>query len=228
MKVGLRTLPSTDPMPEPPPGGNPGAAGQFTLVRKIAKLVATTGEFVCIIRAISSTELRLQLLHPLPDAPRFALELPNGDCYFIEKQWESDREAGFRFSTQIEVGAFIFEACPFAKRPIRLRTVLPALISVKGTSGEAVIHDLSQEGARIEASLMPALYQRIRIDTEPVSAPIFATVHWKSQRHFGVLFERPFSLEELAAIAWSLHDPATSATGRARRFEVVHTTSDGA
>ena len=224
MNGGVRTVLPADPVPEFPHGGHPAAAERFTLVRRIAKLVTGTGEFVCVVCEISRTELTLRLFHPLPGEPRFALELPNGDCYFIEKLWERDREARFRFSTPIETAAFIFEASPFAKRQIRLRTVLPATISVPGSTGEAVIRDLSQDGARIEASLPPALYQRVRIDAEPCPSPIFATVHWKSRLQFGVLFERAFSLDELARMAWSLHDPVASAVARTRRFEVVRTT----
>ena len=223
MNGGVQTVLPAAPVPEFPHGGYPATTERFTLVRRIAKLVARTGEFVCVVCEISRTEVTLRLFHPLPGEPRFALELPNGDCYFIEKLWERDREARFRFSTPIDTAAFIFEASPFAKRQIRLRTVLPATLSFLGSTGEAVIRDLSQEGARIEASHPPALYQRVRIDAEPCSSPMFATVHWKSRLQFGVLFERPFSLEELARMAWSLHDPAISAVAGTRRFEVVRT-----
>ena len=228
MNMGIRSALPAEPILEAPLGASLCAAGRLTLVMRIAKLVGSTGEFVCVVCEISSTELKLRLLHPLPGEQRFALELPNGDCYFIEKLWERDREAGFRFSTPIEIDAFIFEASPFAKRQIRLRTALPAIISASDTTGEAIIRDLSQEGARIESSIPPAMYQRVRIDADRLCSPIFATVHWTGRVQFGVLFQRAFTLEELAGIAWSLHDPTDLDAGRPRRFEVVRSAPLGA
>lgn len=226
MRIGT-ALPA-DRIPAPPPDGDLCASGRFTSVMRVAKLVGSTGEFVCVVCEISRTELKLRLLHPLPGEARFALELPNGDCYFIEKVWERDREAGFRFSTPVEIRAFIHEATPYAKRQIRLRTALAATISAAGSIGEAVIRDLSQEGARIESNLPLGKFQRIRIDAEAIPSPIFASVHWTSQLEFGVLFQRAFKLEELAGIAWSLHDPADLGAARPRRFEVVRTTPQDA
>lgn len=224
MSIGSHPALRADYAQRPPIGEDPCASERFALVMRVAKLVGSTGEFICVICEISSAELKLRLLHPLPDEHRFALELPNGDFYFVEKMWERGKEAGFRFSAPIDIDAFISEASPFEKRQIRLRTALSARMSAADAVSEVVIRDLSQEGARIEASLPVALYQRIRLDADPISSPIFASVHWKSRLHFGVLFQRAFSLAELAQIAWSLHDPANSGGGRARRFEVVRST----
>jgi hypothetical protein len=193
---------------------------------RTAKLVGSTGEFVCVVCEISTTEVKLRLLHPPPAEPRLALELPNGDRYWIEKRWERDREAGFRFSTPIVIEPFLFEASPFAKRQIRLRTALSATVSIAepAKAGEALIRDLSQEGARIETTVPLAMYQRVRLDVDRLASPIFGNVHWTARSQSGVLFQRAFSLEELAGLVWSLHDPAPSGTEAVRRLEVVSAT----
>lgn len=67
-----------------------------------------------------------------------------------------------------------------------------------------------------------------RLDADRLCSPIFATVHWTGRVQFGVLFQRAFTLEELAGIAWSLHDPTDLDAGRPRRFEVVRSAPLGA
>ena len=210
----------------PSPCDEPFSSERFTLLMRVAKLVGTSAEFICIISELSTTEVGLRTFHRLPES-RFALELPNGEFYFVEKMWERDGEAGFRFSAAIDIDALICEASPYAKRQIRLRTNLAATLSIADSTSPIVIRDISQAGARLESATPLAMYQSLRIDAEPFAAPLFGKVHWASKQDHGVLFQSPFSLAELARIARSLHDPSTADTGNPRRFEVVRNTSTG-
>lgn len=178
-------------------------AERLTLMLRVAKIVGEHGELPCIIRDVSATGVRLRLFHPLADQARLALELANGDFYFIEKVWERGEEAGFRFSAQIDVQAFITEASPFSRRPVRLRSHVTATIASRGAVQPVILRDLSQNGARIESAAPLDFDQRLRIDA-PGLPTIEARVRWCSHPEYGAVFERTFRLDDFARMVAAL------------------------
>ncbi len=178
-------------------------AQRFTLLIRTAKLVGENGEFLCIIRDVSETGVRLRLFHALP-AGRMALELANGEVYFIECVWERDSHAGFRFSAPIDVHAFIAEVSPWPRRQLRLRVQVPAVVSVDGEGSATVVSDLSQNGARIESTRHLAVGQRVKLEAEGFP-PVMAKVAWRSSPDYGLAFEQVFTLEALAMLLGELH-----------------------
>lgn len=178
-------------------------AERLTLMLRVAKIVGDHGELPCIIRDVSATGVRLRLFHPLSDQARLALELANGDFYFVEKVWERGGEAGFRFSAPIDIPAFIAEASPYPRRPVRLRLRVPAVISSRGATHAASLRDLSQNGARIAAAAAFDFDQRLRIDT-PGLPTIEARVRWRSHAECGVVFEQTIRLDDFARMVAAL------------------------
>lgn len=178
-------------------------AQRFTLLIRSAKLVCESGEFVGIIRDVSETGLRLRLFHALPADARMALELANGEHYFIERVWERDSHAGFRFAAPIDVQAFIAEVSPYPRRQLRLRLQFPAIATADGQPGAATVHDLSQQGARIEAGRFLAVGQRVKLQADGFPA-VMAKVCWRSAPEYGLAFEQVFTLEALAVLAAEL------------------------
>lgn len=194
-------------------------AERLTLMLRVAKVVGEHAELPCIIRDVSATGVRLRLFQPLADE-RLALELSNGDLYFIEKVWERDGEAGFRFSCEIDVDAFIAEASPHPRRQVRLRTLVPATARSRGAIHLVTLRDLSQNGARIESTGPLEFDQPLRLDAPGVPT-IEARVRWCSHPEYGVVFERTFRLDEFAQMAAALppradHDIPSSIAGAAR------------
>ncbi len=175
-------------------------AQRFTLLIRTAKLVSDSGEFLCIIRDVSATGLRLRLFHQLPADGRMALELANGEIYFIERVWERDSHAGFRFATPIAVETFIAEVSPYPRRQPRLRVQFPAVLSSDGQASVATVRDLSPQGAGIETSRYLAIGQRVKLEGEGFPATI-AKVCWRSGADYGLVFEQVFTLEGLAVLA---------------------------
>ncbi len=178
-------------------------AQRFTLLIRTAKLVCESGEFLCVIRDVSATGVRLKLFHDLPADRHLALELANGEVYFIETVWERDGHAGFRFSAPIDVHAFIEEVSPYPRRQIRLRMHFPAVVSADGQATVATVRDLSQQGARIETSRHLAIGQRVKLEADGFP-PVMARVCWRSAPEFGLAFEQVFTLEELARLSAGL------------------------
>ena len=178
-------------------------AQRFTLLIRTAKLISETGEYLCIIRDVSETGVRLRLFHELPGEGRMALELANGEVYFIECVWERDSHAGFRFAAPIDVQAFIAEVSPYPRRQLRLRMQFPAVLSVDGQASEATVRDLSPQGARIETARHVALGQRLKLEGDGFGA-VDAKVCWRSGSEYGLAFEQVFTLEGLAVLAAEL------------------------
>lgn len=176
------------------------------MMMRAAKLAADEAETVCIIRDVSEHGVRLRLFHELPADARFELQLTNGDTFVAEKMWERDGEAGFKFTTPIDINKFIAEAGPYPKRQIRLRTKVPAVLTCDGISTPAVIRDLSQQGASIECPFKLALNQQIKIETEGMPV-LMATVRWRSHPNYGVSFQNFFRMDEFAKLSWGIRAP---------------------
>ena len=178
-------------------------AQRFTLLIRTAKLVSERSEFLCISRDVSETGLRLRLFHALPAQGRMAIELSNGEVYFIERVWERDDHAGFRFAAPIDVHAFINEVSPYPRRQVRLRMQLPATVSADGQTSAAKILDLSQAGIRIETDRYLAMHQQVRLQADGMPT-LFAKVCWRSGTGYGLVLQTSFQLEELAKLAGRL------------------------
>jgi hypothetical protein len=189
-----------------PSGAEQRGAERFALLIRTAKLVTEQGEFLCVVRDVSATGVRLKLFHPLPDVARMALEQANGDFHFIEKVWEADGHAGFRFSAPIDVHAFIAEASPWPRRPVRLRVRLPGLLHADGGACAVWLNDISQAGGRIECPRHIAVEQRVKLEVAGLP-PLIANVCWRSSPDYGLVFQQTFALADLARLTARLQQP---------------------
>jgi hypothetical protein len=176
---------------------------RFALLIRTAKLVCDTGEYLCIVRDISATGVRLRLFHPVPPAQSLRLELGNGDVYPIECVWEADAQAGFRFLEPVNVHIFMEEPSCWQRRPMRLRLRFPVRIIVDGSAAGAIVCNLSRTGALIETQRYLALGQKLHIEAASLP-PILASVCWRSGEQYGLSFRQTFTFEELARLAVDL------------------------
>lgn len=200
-----------EPCPEPilpredsvPAFADMRGAQRFALLIRAAKLVCDSGEFLCVVRDVSATGLRLKLFHPLPPGDRMAIELANGEFYLVEKVWERDGFAGFRFAAAIDVRDFIDEPSRWPRRPIRVKIAIPAVLRVDGTVLSARIADLSQHGARIVCDHHLAVEQRVKLEAAGLP-PLHANICWRSRPTYGLVFQQRFTLDQLALLTASL------------------------
>lgn len=176
------------------------AAPRFTLLIRSAKLIAGNCEYLCIIRDVSASGVRLRVFHAMPPRPQMTLELSSGERFLVERVWERDDHAGFRFSDPIDVHRFIAEASPYPKRALRLRMEFPAILTADRISLPAQVHDLSRQGARIETNQPLAIGQRVKLQAKGLPG-IIGNVCWRSTPAYGLVFQTTFTFEELAKIA---------------------------
>ena len=188
-----------------PPGGlEKRETPRYVLLLRPAKVVTQTGEYLCILRDVASKGVRLRLFHPLPSDAQMVLELSNGDRYEVEKIWERDDQAGFNFVHRAELAHLLEERSRFRKRQVRLRLELPGHVTAGGISSPAMLHDLSQQGGRIHASVPLAINQHVHIMAKGLP-PRDAKVRWRratpSGTEAGLVFEQTFRLDQLAKLA---------------------------
>ena len=102
---------------------------RFVLLLRPAKVLTSSGEYLCILRDVASKGVRLRLFHALPPDPFMTLELANGDRYEMEKVWEREEQACFNFVHRAELQHLLEERSRFRKRPVRARIELAARLN---------------------------------------------------------------------------------------------------
>lgn len=187
-------------------GADKRAAPRFTLLIRAAKLIADQGEFVCVIRDVSETGVSVRLFHRLPRCDTFELQMPGGEQYDIRSVWERGNKAGFEFTRPVQVAKLITEAGEYPKRGLRLGLCFPVTVSSLTHSGEAIVENLSQQGARIVCESLFAIDQNLRIDGQELNE-VRAKVRWRRNESYGVVFEDTSTLGEFARMAVRLQAP---------------------
>ena len=186
-------------------------APRFTLLIRAAKLVSSQGEFVCVIRDVSETGVSVRLFHAMPKADPLELHMPSGGVYELCPVWERDNEAGFEFTSPVDVQRLINEAGEYPKRGLRLGLCFPITLSTLTQKCEGVVENLSQQGARFECDGLFAIDQSLRVSS-PDGGSLFkevrAKVRWRRDRQYGVVFDDTFTLGDFARLAARLQAPS--------------------
>jgi hypothetical protein len=199
----LKWMQSKD-QPEPQPAFQEMRdAPRFSLVMRTAKLLCESGEYICIVRDISATGAKLRLFHDIPPDTHLYLELANGQRYAMERMWHDGDHVGFRFASPIVVSEFVEETSDHKRRPLRLGLQRSALLTGGGRDWRAMMVNLSQQGAGIEASGEIPVGQLVRFEV-PGLPLRFGHVCWRRKFAHGLAFQNAFRLDELARLAFDL------------------------
>jgi hypothetical protein len=190
------------------------AAPRSSLMCRTGKILCESGEYVCVVRDVSATGTKLKLFHEVPPDQHLFLELGNGDRYAMERVWAHEDHAGFRFSCTIDVARFVAEPSAFSRRPIRLKLQHSADVTVDGVASPAMLLDLSQQGARIEAGRQFALAQKLWLAVDGLPRR-FGCVRWRRGYAHGLVLQQSFTLDELARYAFALQPFAPAAAAAA-------------
>jgi len=181
-------------------------APRFTLLIRVAKLIADGREFLCILRDASATGFKARLFAPLPPHDELVMELGNGDRFPVELVWSRNDYAGFRFKDQVVVERLLDETQgQFPKRQVRLRVELDGLLHSGGETVRVGLHDISQQGASITSDKWLLMNELVRIETG-VTHPLYAKVRWRNHPRYGLIFEQTFKLDELGHLVVPLQD----------------------
>ena len=193
-------------------------AERFTLLVRAAKIIADGREYLCVMRDISATGVKLRMFHKLPQASRLELDIGNGEHHAMRLMWVHEDHAGFQFEHEIDVNTPIDDRnSPHPKRPIRLSIDKPLILHSGAVAHAAVLHNISQGGACVSCDHRLMVRQLVRMEVEGLEA-IFAKVCWRLHPRHGMVFERQLTLQELAATMLILHgEYSTDGEGAAAR-----------
>lgn len=187
-----------------PAGSDLRTASRIALMLRVGKLCMAQGEFLCVVRDASARGLKVKLFHDLPEHQDCTIELGTGDRYGIEHVWTADGHAGYRFiDGSIDLGALIDEAAPFPRRQLRLKLDRPISLEIAGVRHEASLRDISQHGVLIDHHERLPLGLAVKIES-PDMPPLEGRIRWRMSRSHGVVLQRSFKLDELAALALTL------------------------
>ncbi|WP_324828758.1 PilZ domain-containing protein [Qipengyuania zhejiangensis] len=187
-------------------GAEQRGAPRFTSLIRAAKMVCGQGEFVCVIRDVSSTGVSLRTFHKLPTDAEIALELQNGETYEMTQVRATGYEASYRFEKPIEVKRLIHENWTYPKRQLRLNLTLPLTVATLTQKANAFSVNLSQQGARIECDAVFAIDQSVRIESDQVPE-VRCKVRWRKDANYGLAFDNFFSLRDFALLAARVQCP---------------------
>lgn len=181
------------------PAGQPDQRGaqRYSLMLRAAKVMTPEGEWVCNVREVSATGLRLRFFHDLPEDRYLLIELANGDRYPIEVVWREDDMLGGRFGEAIDVSQFMAEPSPFPRRQLRVNLRCGALITAAGRDFRAQLLDISQQGARVDIGSQLDQLQTVRMEV-PGLPLRFGQVRWRDGFSHGLFFDQPMRLDEFA------------------------------
>jgi hypothetical protein len=220
----------TTPSSAMPSGLDLRQAARATLLIRSAKLICQSGEYVCLVRDVSASGVRLRLFHALPPETYFFLAMANGEIYPMENRWtqpdptatQSEAcQAGFRFAQPIDVDAFIEEAGDYPRRPIRLSLECHGQLFSDGRNTPMVLRNISQGGAQVETTTWLALHQTVRLVIDGLPER-FAQIRWRNRYDHGLAFDQAFRLDELATHARMLQPFVAQPSPAATEFTNQH------
>lgn len=203
---------SPAPLPEvaqsgPDERGDQRVAERFTLLIRNAKIAFPSGEFLCVIRDVSTTGLRIKIFHDLPDEHPEYLELATGERHKVSLIWNRDGQIGLRFTENQDVMRLIREDGPYPKRSLRIVLRLPAKLTVGREIAHATLLNISQYGANVECRERLAIEQQLVLSAS-VLPEVTGKVRWRKGDQYGLSFQEIFGIAELAVLVARLQRPA--------------------
>lgn len=187
-------------------GADQRSAKRFTSLIRAAKLICCHGEFVCVLRDVSTGGVRLRCFHDLPTDKDMALELGNGDIFEMQEVRREGREASFTFADPVPVERLINERWSYPRRQLRLNLALPLTVRTLAGKTEGITENFSQQGCRIECPAVYAIEQPVYVSSEKIPE-IRAKVRWRRGHNYGLVFDNTYSLRDFAMLAASLQCP---------------------
>lgn len=179
------------------PGSEQRTTARYTPLIRTAKITGTSGEFLCVVSDISSSGVSVRLFHALPRDKALKLEMSNGDSLALERVWEKEGRAGFRFAGDVDLSKILEGKGKWSKRPIRLNLDMPARLAGLTGRFDATIRNISMQGAQIECENRLAIDQRLRLSNTSLRE-IVTKVRWRKGNLYGLIFDDTFQFADLA------------------------------
>ena len=181
-------------------------APRFALVLRTARLLADGREYLCVLRDISASGVKIRLFHPLPRYEALELEFEDGLRHRMEVVWCVDDHAGLRFAETVDVSAVLdARRVRRPRRQMRINVAEPVTLVAGAGTVAGRITNLSQQGVCLETEATLCLRERLRL-TSDLLPEMVCTVCWRRKPRYGLVFETGFKLDELARLLERLQE----------------------
>lgn len=171
---------------------------RVTVMIRPGKLIADGREFLCVVRDVSETGLKIRLFHRLPEHRSLAIEFDNGERHALQLVWQTDDQAGCFFIDTVDCSRLLAGGSEeFPRRQPRINITIPAVIYAGGLRSDVQICDISQRGASIDTPAWLMIDELVRVEC-PLLPTLHAKVRWRRPPRYGLVFEQTFRIEELA------------------------------
>lgn len=177
------------------------------LLIRSAKIVFKSGEFLCVMRDVSESGLRIKVFHTLPSDPPQYIEFATGDRIMVRTIWQNGDTVGLEFREPQDVASIVRERGPYRKRSLRFAIEADVVIAVGLGKFAARVLNFSQFGARIQCSQHFARGQHIKVIGKQVR-DLGATIAWRDGDNYGLTLDRTFPVQETARLVARLQDPS--------------------
>jgi hypothetical protein len=174
---------------------------RYATVFRAARLGRRHGDGLCLIRNISAGGAMAHVYAPVMVDEPVTIELRSGPPLPGRVRWARGNEVGIRFDARIDIARLLAgdaqpPECPEPRSP-RLSLGVYALIRCGACSHPAILHDISQGGAKIDAAdwVVAGAPVVLRIAGLPTIA---GAIRWRDRRRAGIAFDQPVPLETLA------------------------------
>lgn len=176
------------------------------LLIRPAKLIADDREFLCVVRDVSATGLKVRLFASLPAHGQLVVEFDTGERQALQLVWQEGEQAGCRFVDDVDVDRLIASHLgDYPRRQPRLNIALEAVVCTAGLRTPVVLRDISQRGASIECNGWLMIDELVRLECAALPT-LHAKVRWRRPPRYGLVFEQTFQLPDLAKACAELAD----------------------
>ena len=170
---------------------------------RAAKLICQSGEYICLLRDLSASGVRIGMFHAVPPETHVFLETPSGEVHAMIRMWERGTTAGFRFAKPVEPDDFLAELGAGDIRKLSLRMRVPALAVVNGLVQPVTLTSLSQGAANMETDGFLAVCQSFMLSVEGLGE-CGAWVRMRRGSKYEIVFDTIHRLDQLAQQALAL------------------------
>ena len=171
-----------------------------TSIYRSALLRSSSIETFCLIRNISSGGLMCEVPVELAPESRISIEMRSGQSIGARVVWCRDKRIGVEFEHKVDVPALLAslreESGGWKPRMPRLVTHCPATLEIDDETGQVLLTDLSQGGARIDG-IRATAGEPVTLTVEGLE-PRRGVVRWANNGQAGIGFLRAIPFDMLA------------------------------
>jgi hypothetical protein len=163
-----------------------------------AKLVANGTSGLCRIRNISAGGLSAEVAAPHPVGSKVVVELNSARQVSGQIVWVREGLLGVRFDSTVDIRALFSKENDQDRltRPPRIEVGCTATIKVRKLYHQVQVHDVSLGGMKVALDDPDCVGCDVTIAIDSLR-PARGTVRWHRDGYAGIVFDTPYSFEEL-------------------------------